>query len=87
MHRSEPEVTYAARLRRQKNLFSTIAVCALAATGLALPRKVANYRELKAVNAHLLELQRSIVRTQQQIIDTQNQLTIIQKDIAYWQAQ
>ena len=69
------------RLRRQRNLFATIAVCSLASIGLAVPRKVASYRELKAANAHLVEMQAAIVSTQRQIKMAQEEIQGYQQAI------
>jgi hypothetical protein len=82
-----PEDEDVTRLRRQRNLFATIAICSLASIGLSVPRKISNYRELKAVNAHVVELQASIVYTQQQIQTVENRIIGIQLEIRKQQAQ
>ena len=71
------------RLRRQRNLFATLAALLLASICLAVPRKLATYRELKAVNARLVELQLAIVQKQQQIRETEDRIERTQRDIAY----
>jgi hypothetical protein len=75
------------RLRMQRNLFSAIAAAALAATGLALPRRVADYRELKAVHARVVELQANIVVAQRQIREAEDQILAVQQEIKRQQAQ
>ena len=77
-----PEGEEINRLRRQRNLFSVLAICSMASIGLAVPRKVAAIRELKAVNAHLVDLQAQIVQNQQLTRDVQNQILEVQKQIA-----
>ena len=87
MSNPAPEEDRISRLRVQRNLFATLAVCSIASIALALPRKVASYRELKAVNAHLVELQATIVWEQQQIRDTQDQILQVQREIVKQQMQ
>jgi hypothetical protein len=71
----------------QRNLFATLAICSIASIGLALPRKVRSYRELKAANEHLVGLQEAIVANQQRIRDTQEQILQVQREITKRQAQ
>lgn len=80
-----PDNGEAGRLRRQRNLFAAAAALALASIGLAVPRKVAQYRELKAANAHLVELQAAIVDTQRQIRAAQEDIVGYQDTIRAWQ--
>jgi hypothetical protein len=75
------------RLRRQRNLFAAVAACALASIGLWVPRKLANYRELKAANAHLVELQASIVSAQRKIMTAQEEIQGYQQTVRAIQAQ
>jgi hypothetical protein len=75
------------RLRRQRNLFAAIAVCALASVGVAIPRKLSNYRDLKAANSHLVELQAAIVDAQRQIKAAQEDILGYQQTIRAWQKQ
>ena len=70
------------RLRRQRNLCAALAVCSVASIGLALPHRVSSYRELKAVNEHLIELQAAIVQNQQQTRDAQAQILQVQREMA-----
>lgn len=69
------------RLRMQRNLFAVLAVCSVASIGFAVPQKIASYRELKAVNEHLVELQAAIVRNQQLVRETQDQILQVQGEI------
>jgi hypothetical protein len=71
----------AARLMGQRNLFALIALCALASIGLAVPRKLSNYRELKEVDARLIWLQAETVGTRQDIKDAEDKILGIQKAI------
>jgi hypothetical protein len=73
-------------LRRQRNLFAAVAVASLLSIGLAVPRKVANYRELKAVNEHLVELQAAIVDSQRQLLSVEGQILEGQRAIGRRQA-
>jgi hypothetical protein len=75
------------RLRRQRNLFAAVAIFSLASIGLAVPRKIANYRELKAANSHLVELQTGIVDAQRQIRAAQEEILGYQQTIRAWQRQ
>jgi hypothetical protein len=75
----------AGRLRRQRNLFRAVAAVAVASIGAALPRKVANYRELRAANAHVVELQAEIVDAQRHIRIAQEQILGYQATIRAWQ--
>jgi len=77
----------AGHLRRQRDLFAAIAACLLVATGLALPRKIAIHRELKALNGRLVELQAAIVDIQQQIRAAEGQLVEVQQEIGKREAQ
>jgi hypothetical protein len=81
-----PEEDRISRFRTQRNLFAILAVCSIASIGLALPRKVASYRELKAANERLVGLQEAIVENQQRIRDTQDQILLIQREITKRQA-
>jgi|HubBroStandDraft_4_1064222.scaffolds.fasta_scaffold1260392_2 hypothetical protein len=81
MHGEEAQEENARRLRMQRNLLAALAACAIASIALALPRKLANHRELKALNERLVELQASIVQTQEQIRDTQDQIVRVQGEI------
>ncbi len=74
------------RLRRQRNVFAVLAACSLALIGASVPRKVANYRELKAANDRLVELQASIVGTQRQIRTAQEEIAGYQQMLRAWQA-
>jgi hypothetical protein len=69
------------RLRRQRNFFAAIAIFALASIGVAIPRKVSNYRELRATNAHLVELQTAIIDTQWHIRSVEGELLDVQREI------
>jgi uncharacterized protein YbbK (DUF523 family) len=75
------------RLRKQRNLFSVLAICSVASIGFAFPRKIAAIRELKAVNSHLVELQAEIVQNQQQTRDVQSRILEVQKQIAKEESQ
>jgi septal ring factor EnvC (AmiA/AmiB activator) len=81
MQGPEAEGSAVRRLRVQRNLFAALAVCALAAMGFAIPRKLASYRELRAVNQHLVQLQRDIVENQQQTRETQEQILQSQQEL------
>jgi hypothetical protein len=76
-----PDEQKAARLRRQRNLFAAIALCALASIGLAVPRKLSNYRELKEVDARLIWLQAEIVGTRQDIKNAEDKILGVQRAI------
>jgi hypothetical protein len=81
MTRGEPNEAKINRLRKQRNLFVTLAVLSVASMGFAVPRKVASYRELKAINAHIVDLQAAIVDNQRQIRDVQDQILKAQQEI------
>jgi hypothetical protein len=82
-----PEEDRISRLRTQRNLFTILAVCSVSSIGLALPRKVTHYRELKAANARLVGLQEAIVVNRQRIQAAQEQILQVQGKIAKQQAQ
>jgi len=69
------------QLRRRRNRYVLVAVAALASIGLALPRMVTSYRELKAVNEETVRIQEAIVDQQQQLVAVQNQILRIQDQI------
>jgi hypothetical protein len=71
----------------QRNLFAVLAVCSVVSIALAVRSKVASYRELSAVNLHLVVLQSTIVWEQQQIRETQAQILQIQREITKRRAQ
>jgi uncharacterized protein YbbK (DUF523 family) len=75
------------RVKSQRKLFITISICTIASIGLSVPRKVANYRQLKAVNDRLVELQGDIVYTQQQIRLVEDELLAAQREIRKQEAQ
>jgi hypothetical protein len=74
------------RLRTQRRFFVVLAACSLASMGLAVPRRVASYRELRTVNARLVELRAAIVENQNQIRAIQEQIVRFQKEISERQA-
>jgi hypothetical protein len=80
MDKTSPDAS-AERLRRQRNLFGAIAMCSLASIAFAVPRKLANYRELKAVNAHITDMQSAIVRAQRDITAVEDQIRDVQREI------
>jgi len=69
------------RLKVQRNWYATLAVCSLACIGFALPTKIAHYRELKAIDAHLVDLQATIVLYQQRTSVAQNEILKMQQQI------
>ncbi len=71
------------RLRRQRNAALAFAVIALAAgVGLSLPRSLARYRELRAMQAELVNLQSVINSIQEQNLREQVRLREVQGQIA-----
>jgi septal ring factor EnvC (AmiA/AmiB activator) len=87
MARTPLEEEKIGRLRRQRNLFATLAVCSVASIGFAFPRKIAAIREQKAVNAQLVELQTEIVQNQQQTRDVEKQILAVEQEIKKREAQ
>lgn len=69
------------RFRRQRNLFAAVAVCSLALGALAVPRKIARHRELRALNDRIVALQRSIVIDQLTIREVEKQILDVQQQI------
>jgi hypothetical protein len=76
-----PDEQKAASLRRQRNLFAVIAICAVASIALAVPRKLSNYRELREVDARLIWLQAEIVGTRQDIQGVEDKILAVQQAI------
>jgi hypothetical protein len=76
-----PDEQRAERLRRQRNLFAAIALCALASIGLAVPRKLSNFRELREVDARLIWLQSEIASTRQDIRGVEDKILGAQQAI------
>ena len=74
------------RLRKQRNLFTTVTAVLLGSIALAVPRRVASHGEMKALNAHLVELQAEIVEIQRQIRVAENQIFGVQDEIRKRQA-
>jgi hypothetical protein len=68
-------------LRVQRDLFAAGAVCFLVSIGFALPRAITSYRELKAINVYLANLQGAIVESQQQIRTVQREILRVQLEI------
>lgn len=68
-------------MRKQRNLYATLAICSIAAIAFAVPRKVASYRELKSANTQLVALQRAIVEEQRQIREVQEKIVKVQQEI------
>jgi septal ring factor EnvC (AmiA/AmiB activator) len=75
------EVAWVERAKLQRNLFAVLALSFLVSIGFALPRRVANFRASKSVNAQLLELQTSIEETQNRTRAVQTQITALQQEI------
>jgi hypothetical protein len=72
----------ARRLKRDRNRFAVGAVLMIAiAMALALPRRVRRYREQKAVNTELLELQAHIRVMQGRVVEVEQKITATQLEI------
>lgn len=67
-----------AKLRRQRKLLIAIATCVMSLAVLAVPRKIAAYRELKRANEELTKLQRWIVQDQHLVTNVQLKIINIQ---------
>jgi hypothetical protein len=82
MHGEATEEARIRRLRSQRNLLAALAVCTVASAGLAVPRRLASHRELKAVNNRLVELQAAIVQNQRTIRGAEEQILGYQAALA-----
>lgn len=70
------------RLRRERNLFAATALLLIAiAMALSWPRHLQRYREHKALNTELLDLQAQINSMQRTTIDNQREITSMQDEI------
>ena len=72
-----------ANWRRERNIFAVVAVVIVALTlAIALPRRVQDYRRLKALNEELINLQHSIGEVQREIVRVQGEILEGQRRIS-----
>jgi len=69
------------RWRKQRNQFYVGAICGVASLLLVVPGRIRKYRELKAVNAQLVDLQHAIDSHQRLIRAVQADLIQTQQQI------
>ena len=71
------------RLRRERNRFGTCAVLLVAVSlSIALPRKVAQYRQLKRLNEEIVSLQGAIGAANRELGETQREIGVVQQEIS-----